>query len=466
MDFRNQKFEIAISYSGTNRDFVRKVDEHLMEYLDTSEVFYDERYTAHMARPNLDGVLRKLYRDRARLVVIFMSEGYGDSPWCAVELNAAREAYQAKPESAPMLFSADPPRQHGFTMDHAHPIDDQEPAEIAKLILEQLKSRHKRLTLKSYSLRRRNHVFGILGTLIALAVAVFFALESRTVGADETPGIISMVIFVISSLVLTFCGYRFIALGRKPPEYQSPPSHAYANGESTPIPHGGGGSEQAWQIYARELEEYHERIRIEQAGMMRNQRESRFILLWSIILSVVLAIVHFVTELAIRHTDKESGGPVSFLEAAIPSGKEKTPVSKPWDLLRDLEIYSAHWQIGLLYIGITSLVCFWIANRVQFPLRSCLFLGIWPALYVGLVYVLFSAAQNYQGLFQSDPPDSIHSFTGEPGNFYVIVHIVLIPAACLVCAAVAGIFGRIARGPIRKAPESPHQASLESGLGQ
>src|SRR3546814_14943993 len=61
-----------------------------MQHIDRKDIFYDYNYQAFLARPNLDKLLSKIYREQAKLIVVFLSEDYQRKPWPGLEFRSVR----------------------------------------------------------------------------------------------------------------------------------------------------------------------------------------------------------------------------------------------------------------------------------------------------------------------------------------------------------------------------------------
>ena len=57
-------------------------------------IFYDNWYTAQLARPNLNNILQGVYR-RAKLVVVFLSPAYYSRYWCRIEWRVIQQRLYA-----------------------------------------------------------------------------------------------------------------------------------------------------------------------------------------------------------------------------------------------------------------------------------------------------------------------------------------------------------------------------------
>ncbi|HEX8245742.1 MAG TPA: hypothetical protein VF541_19675, partial [Longimicrobium sp.] len=61
MDSRQKRFDVALSFPGEHREFVRRVAERLSERLGPERVLYDAYYEAEFALIDLDTYLQRLY---------------------------------------------------------------------------------------------------------------------------------------------------------------------------------------------------------------------------------------------------------------------------------------------------------------------------------------------------------------------------------------------------------------------
>jgi hypothetical protein len=77
----SKRFDVALSFPGEHRDFVRRVADDLSQQLHRERIFYDEWYEAKLARPNLDVYLQSIYRNQAELIVVFLCAEYEKKEW-------------------------------------------------------------------------------------------------------------------------------------------------------------------------------------------------------------------------------------------------------------------------------------------------------------------------------------------------------------------------------------------------
>jgi len=85
-----EKFLVAFSFAGEQRDLVRAVAEAVEDALGESTVFFDEWYEFWIAGNDADLKLQEVYGDRAALVVVCVSQQYEEKAWTLVENEAIR----------------------------------------------------------------------------------------------------------------------------------------------------------------------------------------------------------------------------------------------------------------------------------------------------------------------------------------------------------------------------------------
>ncbi|MDJ0702624.1 MAG: GTP-binding protein [Leptolyngbyaceae cyanobacterium MO_188.B28] len=135
-----KRFDIALSFPGEYRDFVKIVAEELAGELGRDRIFYDAYYQAELARPNLDTYLQGIYHDQAELVVVFLCAEYERKEWCGLELRAVRDLLKQKKTAEIMLIRFDNTEIPGiFSIDGYVNAEDHEPLEMADLIAQRLR---------------------------------------------------------------------------------------------------------------------------------------------------------------------------------------------------------------------------------------------------------------------------------------------------------------------------------------
>lgn len=86
-----EKFLVAFSFAGEQRELIRSIAEAVEERLGRSTVFLDEWYEDYIAGDGADIVLQDIYRERCVLAVVCVSERYGGKSWTLAEHAAIRE---------------------------------------------------------------------------------------------------------------------------------------------------------------------------------------------------------------------------------------------------------------------------------------------------------------------------------------------------------------------------------------
>lgn len=96
---KNEKFLVAFSFAGEQRDLVRSIAEAVEKELGPSTVFLDEWYVHYIAGNDGDLKLQRIYAEGCDLAVVCVSENYGDKPWTLTE-HAAIRARSMKAQSS------------------------------------------------------------------------------------------------------------------------------------------------------------------------------------------------------------------------------------------------------------------------------------------------------------------------------------------------------------------------------
>lgn len=107
-------FKVALSFPGEKRQYVSKVVDALRGPLGKDAVFYDFDYQAQLARPNLDTLLQRVYREQSDLVVVFLCAEYGRKEWCGLEWRAVRDIIKAREDGRVMFVRFDEAPIEGF----------------------------------------------------------------------------------------------------------------------------------------------------------------------------------------------------------------------------------------------------------------------------------------------------------------------------------------------------------------
>ncbi|MEG6585414.1 toll/interleukin-1 receptor domain-containing protein [Dendrosporobacter sp. 1207_IL3150] len=107
IDITKHIFDISFTFAGESRDVVKQIVEELGQLIDESRIFYDNNYISQLARPSLDTLLQDIYRNRSKLIVVFLCEKYQDKKWCGLEFRAIRELIMEKEEEKIMYIRLD-----------------------------------------------------------------------------------------------------------------------------------------------------------------------------------------------------------------------------------------------------------------------------------------------------------------------------------------------------------------------
>ena len=80
-------YDVALSFAGAERDYVRDVAHELKRTGHT--IFFDEDEEVSLWGENLIERLDEIYRKQARFVVVFISKSYAQSVWTRLERRSA-----------------------------------------------------------------------------------------------------------------------------------------------------------------------------------------------------------------------------------------------------------------------------------------------------------------------------------------------------------------------------------------
>jgi hypothetical protein len=101
------RFKVAVSFPGEKRRYVSRVVDGLRSGLGQDSVFYDYDYQAQLARPNLDTLLQRIYREQADLIVVFLCAEYASKEWCGLEWRVLRDIIKKKEDERVMFIRFD-----------------------------------------------------------------------------------------------------------------------------------------------------------------------------------------------------------------------------------------------------------------------------------------------------------------------------------------------------------------------
>jgi len=134
-----KSYQVALTFADEQRPLVSAVAEKLAADLGRDQVFYDRYHEAEVARPDLDVYLQEIYRDRSRLVVVFLGADYGRKEWCGLEWRAIRDLIKKKASEQIMLVRVDDGEVPGILgIDGYLDARGRTPADIAARILERV----------------------------------------------------------------------------------------------------------------------------------------------------------------------------------------------------------------------------------------------------------------------------------------------------------------------------------------
>lgn len=134
-------FDVALSFPGEAREFVEKVLQELEKRMDPNDIFYDNYFKAFLARPNLDVLLSNIYREQARLIVVFLSGDYQRKSWPGLEFRSVREIIFEKQHNKVMYIRMDDSPIDGVLKTDGY-IDARthSPQEIASFIYQRIQA--------------------------------------------------------------------------------------------------------------------------------------------------------------------------------------------------------------------------------------------------------------------------------------------------------------------------------------
>ena len=107
VDISTHSFDVALSFPGEVRPLVDEVAGHLERLIGPNAYFYDNNYVSQLARPALDVLLQDIYRNRSKLVVVFLSADYQRKNWCGIELRAIRDIIAEREHNRIMFVRTD-----------------------------------------------------------------------------------------------------------------------------------------------------------------------------------------------------------------------------------------------------------------------------------------------------------------------------------------------------------------------
>lgn len=107
VDITQHHFDVAFSFPGEVRGYVETIAKELEREIGPNSYFYDNNYKAQLARPSLNILLQDIYRNKSKLVVIFLCEKYQEKEWCGIEFRAIQEIIMEKQHEKVMFIRMD-----------------------------------------------------------------------------------------------------------------------------------------------------------------------------------------------------------------------------------------------------------------------------------------------------------------------------------------------------------------------
>ena len=140
VDLLTHEFDVALSFPGEARPLVESVAVELERLIGPNTYFYDNNYVSQLARPSLDTFLQSIYRDRSKLIVVFLSADYQRKDWCGIEFRAIRDIIFERDHQRIMFIRTDDGDVDGvFSTDGYVDARKFPPAQIAGFIHERSK---------------------------------------------------------------------------------------------------------------------------------------------------------------------------------------------------------------------------------------------------------------------------------------------------------------------------------------
>ncbi|MBV6393822.1 MAG: hypothetical protein KPEEDBHJ_03066 [Anaerolineales bacterium] len=139
VDITTHVFDVALSFPGEIRSYIEIIVRELERIISPNSYFYDNNYISQLARPSLDILLQDIYKNRSRLVVVFLSGDYQRKEWCGIEFRAIKEIIMERDNHKIMLVKMDDGVVDGIFKTDGY-IDGQkhQPKDIARFIGERI----------------------------------------------------------------------------------------------------------------------------------------------------------------------------------------------------------------------------------------------------------------------------------------------------------------------------------------
>jgi hypothetical protein len=140
VDITTHVFDVALSFPGESRLLVEPIAIELERNIGPNSYFYDNNYVSQLARPSLDTLLQDIYRNRSKLIVVFLSGDYQRKEWCGVEFRAIKEVIMQQDHKKIMFVRMDDGAVDGVFKTDGY-VDGRKfsPEDIARFIQERIK---------------------------------------------------------------------------------------------------------------------------------------------------------------------------------------------------------------------------------------------------------------------------------------------------------------------------------------
>ncbi|MFB5651121.1 toll/interleukin-1 receptor domain-containing protein [Leptospira wolffii] len=139
VNISKHNFDVSLSFPGEFREYVEKIAFELERLIGPNSYFYDNNFKAQLARPQLDILLQDIYRNRSKLIVVFLSKKYQEKEWCGIEFRAISEIIMEKEHDRIMFIRMDDGKIEGvFKTDGYIDARKHNPIEIANFIKERI----------------------------------------------------------------------------------------------------------------------------------------------------------------------------------------------------------------------------------------------------------------------------------------------------------------------------------------
>lgn len=139
VDITTHMFDVSLSFPGEFRSYIESIVAELEKNIGPNSYFYDNNYISQLAQPSLDVLLQDIYRNRSKLIVVFVGGDYQRKEWCGIEFRAIKEIIMERDNKRIMFVKIDDSPVDGiFKTDGYIDSRNHEPKEIARFIQERV----------------------------------------------------------------------------------------------------------------------------------------------------------------------------------------------------------------------------------------------------------------------------------------------------------------------------------------